>query len=249
MDFKAVYEQASIAIDELLSRANAKAGDIIVIGCSTSEVAGKMIGTGSNALAAKTIMDAVLPKIQEKGLVLSCSMLRAPEPRIGCRARMCRKIWLYGSECDSAAARGRSVCRKATGRFKDYTMVESIESKAALGMDIGGTFIGMHLRPVVVPIHTQNRKIGEANRQWRAHAKVCGRRACQVFYRMIRRRRKYTKLFGNFQAVYHNRRRLAFCVAHHHSFFRKTLRKAVRIRFNRGEAHREARSVARGYSR
>ena len=32
-----------------------------------------------------------------------------------------------------------------------------------VGMDIGGTFIGMHMHPVVVPIHAVTRHIGEAN--------------------------------------------------------------------------------------
>ena len=41
-------------------------------------------------------------------------------------------------------------------------MVENVDGKAALGMDIGGTLIGMHLHPVVVPVHTEQRKIGEA---------------------------------------------------------------------------------------
>ena len=45
----------------------------------------------------------------------------------------------------------------------DYVMVEDLHSKAAAGLDIGGTLIGMHLRPVVVPIHAATRRIGAAN--------------------------------------------------------------------------------------
>ncbi|HHT86211.1 MAG TPA: TIGR01440 family protein [Clostridiales bacterium] len=163
MDFKAVYEQASIAIDELLSRANAKAGDIIVIGCSTSEVVGKMIGTGSNALAAKTIMDAVLPKIQERGLYLAVQCCEHLNRALVVERECAERYGFTEVNVIPQPHAGGAFAVEATGRFKDYTMVESIESKAALGMDIGGTFIGMHLRPVVVPIHTQNRKIGEAN--------------------------------------------------------------------------------------
>jgi uncharacterized protein YwlG (UPF0340 family) len=42
-------------------------------------------------------------------------------------------------------------------------MVEDLRGKASAGLDIGGTLIGMHLHPVVVPIHANTRKIGEAN--------------------------------------------------------------------------------------
>jgi len=42
-------------------------------------------------------------------------------------------------------------------------MAEDLRGKAALGMDIGDTIIGMHLHPVVVPVHTDLKRIGEAN--------------------------------------------------------------------------------------
>lgn len=61
--YESINAQANAAIDELLEAADTlKAGDILVIGCSTSEVMGKLIGTGSSVEAAKAIMDAVLPK-------------------------------------------------------------------------------------------------------------------------------------------------------------------------------------------
>ena len=52
---------------------------------------------------------------------------------------------------------------QAIARFDDYVMVEDLKGKASAGMDIGGTFIGMHMHPVVVPIHAENKKIGSAN--------------------------------------------------------------------------------------
>ena len=64
------------------------------------------------------------------------------------------KPWLHA---------GGAFVTQATERFSDPVMVEELRSQAVLGMDIGGTMIGMHLRPVVVPMHTQIRRIGEAN--------------------------------------------------------------------------------------
>ena len=72
--FETINAQANAALDELFAAADTlHAGDIFVVGCSTSEVMGKMIGTGSNVDAAKAIMDAILPR--------SCgALLRAFEP-------------------------------------------------------------------------------------------------------------------------------------------------------------------------
>ena len=67
MEMEKVYEQASAAIDELFAAADTlKRGDILVIGCSTSEIVGKRIGSGSSVEAAKAVMDAVLPKIKAR---------------------------------------------------------------------------------------------------------------------------------------------------------------------------------------
>ena len=48
-------------------------------------------------------------------------------------------------------------------RLQDPVMVEGLQSRATLGMDIGDTLIGMHMRPVVVPVHSDLRRMGEAN--------------------------------------------------------------------------------------
>ena len=52
---------------------------------------------------------------------------------------------------------------EAMARFQDPVMVEDLRAKAAAGLDIGGTLIGMHLKPVAVPVHAKTRRIGQAN--------------------------------------------------------------------------------------
>ena len=58
---------------------------------------------------------------------------------------------------------GGAFATEAYNRISDRVMVENVAGSAALGMDIGGTLIGMHLHPVVVPVHIDQRKIGEAS--------------------------------------------------------------------------------------
>ena len=57
---------------------------------------------------------------------------------------------------------GGAFAAEAVERIPDHVMVEDLKALATMGMDIGGTLIGMHLHPVVVPVHTDLRQIGEA---------------------------------------------------------------------------------------
>ena len=117
MDYSELTRQAAEAVDHLLASAEYRKGDIFIIGCSTSEIVGKRIGSASSEEAAKAVMDAILPKVTEAGLYLA----------------------VQGCEHINRAIR------------------------ADAGLDIGGTLIGMHLHPVVVPVQTEQRKIGEAS--------------------------------------------------------------------------------------
>ena len=71
MDYTELTRQAAEAVDHLLASAEYRKGDIFVIGCSTSEIVGKRIGSASSEEAAKAVMDAILPKVTEAGLYLA----------------------------------------------------------------------------------------------------------------------------------------------------------------------------------
>ena len=55
--FEEIKQQAQAAALELCSLANLKEGNIVVIGCSTSEVAGHKIGTHSIPELANALFD------------------------------------------------------------------------------------------------------------------------------------------------------------------------------------------------
>ncbi|MEA5060198.1 MAG: TIGR01440 family protein [Candidatus Pelethousia sp.] len=159
-----IYEQARAAAAELMAAAdNLKAGDMLVVGCSTSEICGKRIGTGSSEEAAKAVMDAILPEAKARGLFL-CAQCCEHLNRCLVVERACmerydlQQVWVRPH-----LHAGGAFSMEAMKRLDDYVMVEDLRGKAAAGMDIGGTLIGMHMHPVVVPIHAQTRKIGQAN--------------------------------------------------------------------------------------
>ena len=163
MDFETITQQAREAMDILLKAAKPRPGQLMVLGCSTSETVGSRIGSNSSADAAQAILKGVLPAVKEAGLVLavqgcehinrSLCLERADAERLGLSEVWVRPHAHAGGACITAFYE----------QCADPVMVEGLQGKATLGMDVGDTLIGMHMRPVVVPVHSPLRRIGEAN--------------------------------------------------------------------------------------
>ena len=140
-----------------------KAGDIVVVGCSTSRVLGYHMGTHSTEDIARAIMDEVLPIIKEHGLYLACQCCEHLNRAIVVE-RECMEKYGFNEVCVKPALHaGGAWSVRATEVFSDPVVVEDIKGSAKAGMDIGGVLIGMHLKYVAVPVHAENDKIGEAN--------------------------------------------------------------------------------------
>ena len=153
--------KALAIITELFDSICLKKGDILVIGCSSSEMLGNKIGKGSSFDAAKLLFEAIYPIIKEKGVYVAaqcCEHLnRALVIERECANR-------YGYEIVSVIPQAKAGGSFATVTYQsmdDPVAVEHI--KAHAGIDIGDTLIGMHLRDVAVPIRLSVKKIGEAN--------------------------------------------------------------------------------------
>lgn len=153
-----IYEQTKNAISELCEKAKLRAGNIVVVGCSTSEVVGCKIGTNSNPDAAGEIFRALHEYTKEKGIYLAvqcCEHLN--------RAIITERAALPYAEPVNVVPQpkaGGSLATKAYAGFTSPIAVEEI--KADAGLDIGFTMIGMHLKKVAVPLRLENNAIGEA---------------------------------------------------------------------------------------
>ena len=66
-----ITQQAATAVTELLEQANLCPGDLMVIGCSSSEMVGKRIGKGSSMEAAQAAFAGIYPILQKKGIHLA----------------------------------------------------------------------------------------------------------------------------------------------------------------------------------
>lgn len=154
-----IQNQCKIAINELCDVAKLKKGDILVVGCSTSEVVGSKIGTNSDFDTAEVLFDSIYSVLKDRGIYLAvqcCEHLN--------RAIVIEREAVPNSEIVNVVPQkkaGGSLATKAYHSFKNPVVIEEI--KADCGIDIGGTLIGMHLKRVAVPVRLSINKIGEAN--------------------------------------------------------------------------------------
>jgi len=160
-DMTSLTSDTAKALHGLLAVAGMRPHDIVVVGCSTSEVAGQKIGSASSADVADAIMSGLLPIIRESQLYMAvqcCEHLnRALVVECECADR-------YGLELVTVIPHlkaGGALAAAAMKRYSDPVVVESISAHA--GMDIGDTFIGMHLRRVAVPVRLEITRIGDAH--------------------------------------------------------------------------------------
>ena len=140
-----------------------RAGDIVVIGCSTSRVLGEQMGTHSAYDVACAIMEAVLPIARERGLYLACQCCEHLNRAVVVE-RECMESYGFTEVCVKPALHaGGAWSVRACEVFDEPVVVEDIKSMARAGMDVGGVLIGMHLKYVAVPVHAVNDRIGMAN--------------------------------------------------------------------------------------
>ena len=156
--YENIKMQAEAAANEICDKAKLKEGNILVIGCSSSEVCGDKIGSNSNLEVAQAVFAGIYKVTQERGLYLAaqcCEHLN--------RAIIVERAAVPFAEYCNVVPQpkaGGSFGTTAYKTFKDPVAVEEI--KADAGLDIGDTLIGMHIKKVCVPVRLENNKIGEA---------------------------------------------------------------------------------------
>ncbi len=159
--YKAISEDAKVAVCELLDAACLKAGDVFVIGCSSSEILGSTIGKGSSFDAAKAVFETIYPILNEKGIYLAAQCCEHLNRAIVIECEAAEK---YGYEPVSVIPQPKAGGSFATVTYQNLKAPVVVEQiKAHAGIDIGGTLIGMHLKAVAVPVRVSVSKIGQAN--------------------------------------------------------------------------------------
>lgn len=156
-----IKAQLAQALEELQAVAGLDSDHILVIGASSSEVIGKKIGTAGSLDAAAAIVEAVLEARARYGYHVAFQCCEHLNRALVVERDTIKAFGLEEVAVVPVPAAGGAVASTAFRRLERPAMIERIQAHA--GIDIGDTFIGMHLRPVAVPVRPSVRQIGEAH--------------------------------------------------------------------------------------
>ena len=155
-----ILQELTESAEELIAVAKPRKGQIFVVGCSTSEVLGSKIGTGGSEELAVEMFKTLKAVTDKHELFLA----------IQCCEHLNRSVVLEAAAVDKynfnevtvrpMPHAGGALGTAAYENFAEPVVVESIV--AHLGLDIGQTLIGMHLKRVAVPVRLAHKKVGEA---------------------------------------------------------------------------------------
>ncbi len=156
-----IKEQTREVLLELLETAKLKKGQILVVGCSSSEVGSYKIGSHSSAEIGEAICSTLYKELKDRGIYLAAQCCEHLNRAVIIEAEAAER---YGYEPVNVVPQlkaGGSFATAAYGLFAEPAAVEHI--KAHAGIDIGDTLIGMHLRDVAVPVRIATKEIGAAH--------------------------------------------------------------------------------------
>lgn len=156
-----IKEQTREIVTELLETARMEPEQILVVGCSSSEIASYRIGSHSSEEIGQAVFDVIYEETSARGIYLAAQCCEHLNRALILETEAAEK---YGYEPVNVMPQpkaGGSFATAAWQAFADPVAVEHIAAHA--GMDIGDTLIGMHLKDVAVPVRLSIRQIGEAH--------------------------------------------------------------------------------------
>ena len=153
-----IVNEARALGEALISEARLQSGQIVVVGCSSSEIAGAKVGSLSSPEIGKAVFDGLNGVLKDRGIYLAAQ----------CCEHLNRAIIIERAAAKSddivnvvpQPKAGGSFATAAYQGFSDPVAVEEIRADA--GLDIGNTLIGMHLKKVAVPLRLSVTHIGQA---------------------------------------------------------------------------------------
>ncbi|WP_281738626.1 TIGR01440 family protein [Enterococcus dispar] len=154
-------EQLTAMVESILAAANLEEDDIFVLGCSTSEIIGGVIGKNSSAKVGQWVIETlkgILDPLKINLAVQGCEHLN--------RALVVERDVAKANNFEIVSVRpalhaGGACSVAAFEQFENPVEVEHIIARA--GIDIGDTSIGMHVKHVQVPVRPVANTLGSAH--------------------------------------------------------------------------------------
>lgn len=160
-DIEQLKSEVRAVVEELLEVSKLETGDVMVVGCSSSEVASKKIGTFSSEEIGEAIFETIYSVLKPRGIYLAAQCCEHLNRALIIEKALAKELRIPVVNVVPQIKAGGSFATAAYKNYKQPVAIEKIEAQA--GIDIGDTLIGMHLAPVAVPVRTKQATIGGAH--------------------------------------------------------------------------------------
>ncbi|MGM9926985.1 MAG: TIGR01440 family protein [Bacillus sp. (in: firmicutes)] len=156
-----IKQQLEQVLSDLKSHPNFPRCKQLVIGCSTSEVIGQRIGTAGTEEVAHIIFQTIVNFTKEHEIDVAFQCCEHLNRALVVEKKTMEQYRYEEVSVVPVREAGGALASVAYEGLENAVMVEQIQAEA--GIDIGDTFIGMHLKPVAVPVRPSVKQVGQAH--------------------------------------------------------------------------------------
>ncbi len=160
IELDAIKQQTIDAVTELLKVAGVTSGQVMIVGCSTSEIIGERIGSAGSSEVAEAILSSLMAVCAQFEVYLAVQCCEHLNRALVIEQQAAQRYQLEPVMVVPVPKAGGALAARAMSSFACPMVVENI--KAHVGLDIGSTLIGMHLKAVAVPVRLKQKNIGQA---------------------------------------------------------------------------------------
>ena len=160
VDLDLIKNQTTQIVTELLQMVSLRPGQILIVGCSTSEVLGAQIGSAGSTGVAEAILSSLRQVCSQYDVYLAVQCCEHVNRALVVEQQAALTYHLDEVMVVPIPKAGGALGAQAMADFDQPVVVEGIKGHA--GLDIGCTLIGMHLKAVAVPVRLTQRHIGQA---------------------------------------------------------------------------------------
>ena len=156
-------EKTRVLVEDIVERSAIGRGAIFVLGLSSSEVAGGTIGKASSREIGQRIVKTILEVLEPKGIYLAVQGCEHLNRAIitDKEAALAHGLMPHLVNVIPKEKAGGSFSTVAYENFANPVALEKVRADG--GIDIGDTFIGMHLKEVAVPLRLSKNTLGSAH--------------------------------------------------------------------------------------
>lgn len=161
MNLEQLAVETAVILEDVVERSGIRPGQVFVLGLSSSEVLGGVIGQASSREVGQVIVKTILDILNQRGIYLAVQGCEHLNRALVVERELAERLDLEIVSVLPTLHAGGSGQLAAFDYMRDPVEVEFITAFA--GLDIGDTAIGMHVKHVQVPLRPIQRELGAAH--------------------------------------------------------------------------------------